>query len=263
MGWLDRWRRARVLKRADLDETLWRATLERLAFTRTLSAAERARLKELVVLFLDDKAIHGAGGLAIDDGMRLAIAVQACILILNLDLDYYRGWVEIIVYPDEFIAEYEYVDEDGVAHSVREPMTGESWERGPLVLSWADIQGARADAPYNVVVHEFAHKLDMLNGDTNGFPPLHAGMSREEWAAAFSAAYADLCGRADRGEETAIDPYAAESPAEFFAVASEAFIEAPAAVLRHYPDVYRQLALFYRQDPVARAAAPEQAGAVA
>ena len=103
------------------------------------------------------------------------IAAQACILILNLDLDYYDGWVEIIVYPGEFVRDYEYVDEDGVAHHAHEPASGESWLGGPVILSWEDAATAEPDAGYNVVIHEFAHKLDMLNGDANGFPPLACG----------------------------------------------------------------------------------------
>ena len=231
---------------------LWRSTLERYPFTRALDASDRRRLEELVTLFLHEKSMHGAGGMVLDDGMRLAIAVQACILVLNLGLTSYRGWVEIIVYPDEFVAEYEYVDEAGVAHNVQEPMTGESWVRGPVILSWADAQEAGRGAAYNVVIHEFAHKLDMLNGEANGFPPLHADMSRERWSEVFAGAYADFCERVDGGDELALDEYAAETPAEFFAVMSEAFFECPQVVRRTYPDVYEQLALFYRQDPLAR-----------
>jgi Mlc titration factor MtfA (ptsG expression regulator) len=171
-------------------------------------------------------------------------------LVLNLGLDYYRGWVEVIVYPDEFVAEYEYVDEAGVAHHIEEPMTGESWERGPVIISWADVQ--EAGYGYNVVIHEFAHKLDMLNGEPNGFPPLHADMQRAAWAEAFTQAYDDFCGRVDTRLDIVMDEYAAESPAEFFAVASETFFEAPAAMKDAYPDVYAQLARFYRQDPAAR-----------
>jgi hypothetical protein len=115
---------------------------------------------------------------------------------------------------------------------------------------------APATEGVNVVIHEFAHKLDMLNGDANGFPPLHAGMDRKTWAAVFSAAYADFCRRVDADEDVAIDPYAAESPGEFFAVVSEAFFDLPQAVLDAYPQVYAQLRNFYRQDPAARAAVP-------
>jgi Mlc titration factor MtfA (ptsG expression regulator) len=252
MRWFREWRRERVLKRSSLDDGLWRSVLDRYPFTRTLTAEERARLRDRVVLFLHEKSIVGAGGLALRDEMRMCIAAQACMLILNLDLDYYRGWVEVIVYPDEFVAEYEYVDEDGIAHRVEEPMTGESWLEGPVILSWADAELRGGETGYNVVIHEFAHKLDMLNGDANGFPPLHAGMDRAAWSRVFGAAYEDFKGRVGRGEPSEIDAYAAEHPAEFFAVLSEAFFETPRAVLGEYADVYRQLAGFYRQDPGAR-----------
>src|SRR3954454_21239884 len=130
--------------------------IARYPFTASLSADDGERLRELVTLFLHEKGVHGAAGMVVRDEVRLAVAVQACVPILNLGLDYYRGWVEVIVYPDEFVAEYEYVDEAGVAHRVEEPMTGESWERGPVILSWADVAG-RGET-YNVVIHEFAHK---------------------------------------------------------------------------------------------------------
>jgi Mlc titration factor MtfA (ptsG expression regulator) len=184
--------------------------------------------------------------------MRVCIAAQACMLILNLDLDWYRGWHEVIVYPDEFVADYEYVDEAGVAHHVREPMSGESWLAGPVILSWADAGRPDAGGGYNVVIHEFAHKLDMLNGDANGFPPLHSDMSRAEWSKTFSAAYDAFCLHVERHRQTAIDPYGAENPGEFFAVLSEAFFEIPLAVRDDFPGVYGQLAAFYRQDPAAR-----------
>jgi Mlc titration factor MtfA (ptsG expression regulator) len=242
-----------VLRRRTVDENLWRVTLARYPFARSLRGAERERLRKLVTLFLYEKGIHGAGGMIVGDDVRMAIAVQACILILNLGLDYYGGWVEVIVYPDEFVAQREFVDEAGVAHTVEEPMTGESWERGPVILSWADAnEGGRAGG-YNVVIHEFAHKLDMLNGEPNGFPPLHANMSRAAWSAAFSHAYEDFCTKVDSDEALLdLDDYAAESPAEFFAVMSEAFFESPQTLSAIYPDVYAQLVQFYRQDPAAR-----------
>jgi Mlc titration factor MtfA (ptsG expression regulator) len=246
------WRRGRILGRAELDDSLWQAATGRYSFTRSLSAEERARLRNLVVLFLHEKTITGAAELAVGDEMRVLIAAQACMLILNLDVDWYRGWTEIIVYPDEFVAEHDYVDEDGVAHNVREPMSGESWLAGPVILSWADAEQADGGGGYNVVIHEFAHKLDMLNGDANGFPPLHQDMTRADWADTFTAAYRDLCRNVDRRRQTRIDPYAAESPAEFFAVLSEAFFEIPGVVRDDYPGVYGQLAAFYRQDPAAR-----------
>ena len=246
------WYRDRVLKNESLPDDLWRHVVAGLWFLHGLSNAELRRLRECVTLFLHAKQISGAHGLVVTGEMRLMIAAQACILILNLDLDYYDGWVEIIVYPGEFVRDYEYVDEDGVAHHAHESASGESWLGGPVILSWEDAATAEPDAGYNVVIHEFAHKLDMLNGDANGFPPLHADMSREAWSDAFSRAYADFCSRVDADEATTLDSYAAEDPAEFFAVMSEAFFQAPQVVRTDYPAVYEQLALFYRQDPAQR-----------
>lgn len=262
MGWFKSWRQARILQHARLDPAHWNEVVDRFAFTRALSAAERLRLRELTILFLHDKRVHGAAGMVVRDEVGVAIAAQACMLILNLGIDYYRGWIEVIVYPDEFVARYEYLDEAGVAHRVEEPMAGESWERGPVIISWADAEEAGRGASYNVVIHEFAHKLDMLNGEPNGFPPLHADMRRAEWSSAFTGAYEDLCRRLDAGAELDIDEYAAESPAEFFAVMSEAFFEAPLMVRREYPQVYAQLTRFYRQDPGARLQASEHAETV-
>ena len=247
-----RWRRARIVARSELDAALWRATLKRLPFLHGLSQAEREQLRLTVILFLHSKSIHGAGGLKLDAGMQLMIAAQACILILNLDIDYYRGWVEVIVYPSEFVPTIEYTDENGVVHTKREPLAGEAWLQGPVILSWADVAPSNDGDGVNVVIHEFAHKLDMLNGDANGYPPLHRDMSRKAWSQTFGSAYADFCRRVKADEELAIDPYAAESPAEFFAVLSEAFFEIPKAVGSLYPAVYDQLKQFYRQDPDAR-----------
>ena len=250
-GAIRRWWRRRIIEREPLDHGVWQATLDRLPFLSGLTDDEQARLRETVILFLHRKSIRGTAGLELDSAMQLMIAAQACILILNLDIDYYRGWVEVIVYPDEFVPTIEYTDEDGVVHVDREARVGEAWLQGPLILSWADV--APLDDGVNVVIHEFAHKLDMLNGDANGYPPLHAGMTRDAWTSAFTSAYEDFCRRVDGNEETAIDPYAAESPAEFFAVMSEAFFEMPRTVMTAYPQVYAQLRSFYRQDPSLRA----------
>lgn len=259
MGWLTDWRRARILKQSPFGDALWCAGALHYPFISLLPPTEATRLRDWATLFLHEKAVHGAGGLDLRDEMRVAIAAQACMLILNLDLDWYRGWHEVIVYPDEFVAEYEYVDEDGVTHAVREPMSGESWLQGPVILSWADAAEGAQGSGYNVVIHEFAHKLDMLNGDANGFPPLHAGMDPQRWSRLFTAAFDDFCRRVDAGEHTEIDPYAAQHPSEFFAVLSEAFFDTPLVVLSCYPDVYRELVSFYRQDPARRLEAARSA----
>lgn len=253
MSWnVKTWYRHRILENESIPGDLWREAVARLRCLRGLSPVELERLRECITLFLHAKQISGAHGLVITSEMHVMIAAQACILILNLDLDYYEGWIEVIVYPGEFIRDYEYADEDGVVHRAREAVSGESWLGGPVILSWEDTAAAGKEAGYNVVIHEFAHKLDMLNGDANGSPPLHAGMSQHAWSEAFSKAYAIFCLKVDADETTAIDPYAAENPAEFFAVISEAFFEMPLVVKLHFSAVYEQLALFYRQDPALR-----------
>ena len=253
MGLLDffaRKRRQRILEQAPLADREWRRACAALPFLGGLSAEELARLRELVVLFLDEKEMSGAAGLALTNGIRLSIAIQACLPVLNLGLEYYEGWVGIVVYPGEFVAQRSEHDEDGVVHEYEEAITGEAWSDGPVLLSWEDA--AQSGEGYNVVIHEFAHKLDMLNGNADGMPPLHAGMDRRDWHHALATAYDDFCRRVDSGEDTAIDPYAAEAPGEFFAVMSEAFFEIPDLVRDEYPLLYAQFRQFYRQDPAAR-----------
>lgn len=252
MGWFGRWRRARAVQRKPVDAAAWAAVVQRFSFLRVLDTGEQARLRDLVAAFLAEKSLQGAGGLIMTRDIELVIAAQACLLVLNLDLEYYDDWVEIIVYPDEFIVDHEYTDEDGVVHRVRAPLSGEAWEQGPVILSWEDAEAADGGDGYNVVMHEFAHKLDIRNGTADGFPPLHDNMDRRVWTRIFSEAYADMQQRLERHEYTLIDPYAAEDPAEFFAVLSELFFERPDTLKDIYPAVYTQLAAFYRQDPLSR-----------
>jgi len=249
---LKAWRSGGTARRTLIDEALWRGVVSRFGFLRALTRAELERLRILAQSFLEAKQLSGAAGLQLTDEMRTVIAAQACLLILNLGLDYYRGWVEVIVYPGDFRPRREYTDENGVVHIEREIMQGEAWLKGPVILSWEAAVNSLNEQGTNVVIHEFAHKLDMLNGESNGFPPLHDGMDRASWARDFSAAYQDFCIRVDQNEDTAIDPYAAESPAEFFAVLSEFFFESPQMLKRTYAEVYRQLSRFYRQDPAKR-----------
>jgi Mlc titration factor MtfA (ptsG expression regulator) len=212
-------------------------------------AAERERLRQLAARLLADKALEPVGDLIVPRTDALALALQAALPVLNLGLDWYRGWHAVVLYPGEFRSRFTEVDEAGVVHEIDDWRGGESWAAGPLILSLSDVQaGGRGDG-YNVVVHECAHKLDQLDGDANGCPPLHAGMDRHAWSEAFAGAFRDLRRRALRRLHTVLDPYAAESPAEFFAVASELFFEDPPSLRRGYPAVYEQLGLFYRQDP--------------
>lgn len=252
LGTFARWRRARILRRHPVSPAAFHAVVERLPILRGLTSEEQERLREQTSLLIHGKVFSAAGGAEVRESTQITIAVQACLLTLNLGEESYRGWNEIILYPAEFLRSREQMDEAGVVHHTRDILAGESWHGGPLVLSLADVEaGGQADG-FNVVLHEFAHKLDMLNGDANGYPPLHRGMDAATWARDFSAAYDDLCARVDAGEDTTIDPYATTDPAEFFAVLTEAFFEIPDLLHAEYPAVYDQLRQFYRQHPLAR-----------
>ena len=245
--WHKLWRPLR--SQPAIPNALWREALAHLPYSQALDADSQSRLREQVLQFLRAKTFEGAAGLHVTDAMRVHVALQACLLILNLDFDYYAGWQAVILYPGDFRVSKEYVDEAGVVHHWREELSGESWDQGPVILSW-DAAVAPSDLQTNIVLHEFAHKLDMRNGVADGCPPLPPGLSRTTWAHDFQAAYGDLCAALDRGVPVNIDDYAGESPAEFFAVMSEAFFLAPSVVQADFPAIYRQLAAFYRQDPL-------------
>ena len=247
-NWLDR----RIIERSTVTRERWETVISSLPLLQGLAEAEKSRLCELAILFCHRKAFEGAHGLVVTEEMALEIALQACLPILKLDLDVYDGWTAVIVYPSGFETEHVYVDEYGVEHVVMSELDGEAWQRGPVILAWdtAD-QAAEIDA-YNIVIHEFAHKIDMQNGSANGFPPLHAEMNPQTWSDIFARGYADFQRKCDAGADIGIDCYAASSPAEFFAVMSEVFFERPDLLRRNYGSVYAQLKLFYRQDPFMR-----------
>lgn len=251
---LRNWRRRCVLAQSAIPNTLWREALEALPFLAICTDDELARLKDLCVLFLDAKGIVGARGHVVTPLQRVMIAQQACVLVLNLDLSLYEGFENVVVYPDEFVPGWEWEDDAGVVHRHDEPLAGEAMPGGPVVLSWPDVAAAGDwhASGMNLVVHEFAHKIDMASGDANGCPPLPDDLPAAQWTAVLSAAYEHFAARVDRGDRTAIDPYAAESPGEFFAVLSEVFFADPALLVHEYPEAYRLFARFYRQDPAAR-----------
>lgn len=236
-----------------IDDAAWQHLRAHSPLLRTFLGDEATRLRERADAFLRAKGIDAAGGAAVGDRERQLIALLAAIPILGLDIGWYDGWHAVIVYPDEFVARQEFEDDAGVVHEGERELIGESWDRGPMILSLRDVlDGASGELIGSVVIHECAHKLDQLNGSVNGFPPLHPGMSPSAWTAAWQQAYDDLLRRVDAGEETAIDPYAVEEPGEFFAVLSEYFFTEPLLVRDEYPAVYGQLRLFYRQDPATR-----------
>jgi len=252
MNWLKRWLSSEP-ETTPIPEVDWTPAEAGLDFLDRLDPAARERLRVMALTFLQRKEFAGAHGLEVSTAMRLSIALQACLPVLELGLDAYAGWIGIVVYPGDFVIPRSETDDIGVVHEYGEPALGAAMEGGPVLISWFedrdDYEGA------NVVIHEFAHKLDMLSGEADGCPPLHGDMSIEEWDAAFGEAYEDFCDRLDAGEETDIDPYAGEAPAEFFAVLSEVFFVDPELLIDEYPAVYEQLRRFYRQDPALRARA--------
>ena len=254
MNFFKRARIRYILIRHPVPHVLWEESTRQLAIFKGLSAVEKAHLRELTTLFLHEKHFSGAQGLEVTPGMQVTVAAQACLLILSLGIDYFDGWREVVVYPGAFRVSRDQMDEQGIVHHEDRALSGESWSRGPVILSWEDIRReTHGNHPgRNVVLHEFAHKLDMLNGRANGMPPLHYGMAREQWTMVLSQAFEHLQQRLAHHDRVGINPYAATSPAEFFAVISEYFFSAPDILYHNCPDVYQQLRVYYRQDPLLR-----------
>ncbi|MEJ2141209.1 MAG: zinc-dependent peptidase [Gammaproteobacteria bacterium] len=249
-NWFDR----RIIKRSTISEEEWTAAFDALPLLTGLSGEEQQRLRELAILFMHDKAFEGAAGLTVTRPMALLIALQACLPILNLGLENYDGWVSVIVYPAGFAPERASIDEAGVVHRGQSHLSGEAWQRGPVIIAWDDAETAGVIDGHNLVIHEFAHKLDMQNGVANGFPPMHVGMSVDKWVVAFTDGFAHFQQHCQHGRFHGFDCYAATSPAEFFAVFSELFFERPALLRQHYAAIYEQLCQYYRQDPSLRLA---------
>jgi Mlc titration factor MtfA (ptsG expression regulator) len=253
-----RWRRrrrARRLRALRLPYRFWHHRLQELHSVRHLNPAQRRRLRILCGEFLAGKRFVGARGFPVDDRMRLLIAILACLPALELGLSALRNVRDVVIYSGTFLVDREGEDEAGVVHSEQAEMAGEAWEQGPVILSWGDFvaHAASQGLDEGLVLHEFVHKLDMLSGSANGMPPLHRDMDGRAWSGDFQQAYDALCDEVDRGMEPALDPYGAQSPAEFFSVSCEAFFLAPQTLREAYPAVYAQLAAFFRQDPLAPA----------
>lgn len=249
---LGAWREQRALERRAIPDDLWELTLLRLPFLARLDDADRAALRRLCSLFLDRKQFHGVGGLEVTDDMALMIAAQACLPVLRLGLHLYDGFVGIVVHPDEVVARRSVMDEDGVVHEYEENLTGEAMSGGPLMLAWSDVHDAAeaAELAYNVVIHEFAHVIDMAaEGLADGVPPLPDADVRAHWIEVIDASYEVFCGLVDDGIDTVVDPYGAEAVEEFFAVAVEAFFVAPVPFRRESPAMYDLLAGYFQQDP--------------
>jgi Mlc titration factor MtfA (ptsG expression regulator) len=212
----------------------------------SLDAVQLAKVRVLSTLFIHRKTFFGAHNLEVTLEMKIIIAAQACLEILELGIDSFEGWSEIIVYPAAFKVEKEVQDDYGLVSMENNVLSGEAWGQGPVILSWEDVErdSFTLREGHNVVIHEFAHKLDMLNGRANGMPPLHPNMEISEWTKSLSSAYAHLMKRLEHHHQE-INPYAATNPAEFFAVMSEYYFTAPKTLIKHYPKVYRELKAYY------------------
>lgn len=250
-----RWRERSVLHRRAIPAPLWADTLRVYPFLAALPEADRTELHRLASLFLSRKEFHGAQGLQVDDAMAVAIAAQACLPILRIGLQAYEGFVGIVVHPDEVQAAREVMDEDGIVHAYEEALSGEAMEGGPVMLAWPDVAAAgwHAEDAYNVVVHEFAHVLDMADGAADGRPVLPTPSARQHWEQVLDAEYRAFCHEVDTDRvDSVLDPYGSEAPEEFFAVASEAFFVQGAALRAERPALYELLRSFYLQDPASR-----------
>jgi Mlc titration factor MtfA (ptsG expression regulator) len=251
-GWFA-WRRWQVSRRNSVRDApfpaAWRKILEHnVSLYRRLPESLRHQLHGHIHAFLHSKSFYGCAGFEVTDEVRLIVAAQACLLLLNRETDYFPGFTSILIYPDAYVARA--VEHDGPIAGVTEDVrAGESWHRGPVVLSWQDVvRGAQqtGDA-FNVVIHEFAHKLDEENADSAGVPPLEDPSLYATWAEVFSGEYEAM--RAGRGDSGALDEYGADSPAEFFAVATETFFERPYALEQKHGGLYLALMRYYKVDP--------------
>jgi Mlc titration factor MtfA (ptsG expression regulator) len=223
-------------------------------YYRLLSAAEQTELRKLIRVFLSEKRFEGCGGLEITDEIRVTIAAQACVLLLNREHDCYAGLRSILVYPSSYRAPSKFVDATGVVHEGHESRLGEAWMRGAIILSWDDVRRDSHDFQdgRNVTFHEFAHQLDQQDGTFDGAPFLEKPSHYRSWARVLMKEYQALGDAAESGHETLIDQYGATDPAEFFAVITEAFFESPKALKEKHPELYAELQKFFRQDTLAR-----------
>jgi Mlc titration factor MtfA (ptsG expression regulator) len=253
LGSLRHRREEAAVKRRAIPDDLWKRTLVRYPFLQRRDDPGAAELRRLTSLFLDRKAFSAAGGLRLTDAMAVAIAAQAVLPVLRLGLHRYDGFVGIVVHADVVRVPREVTDDDGVVHAYEEELAGEAIQGGPVMLSWRDVRnaGRQEDGAYNVVIHEFAHVLDLALDGAGGQPRLPSDLPVADWRAVIESSFDDHCRRVDAGERTVVDGYGAESLAEFFAVASEAFFVTPSEMQNEHPALYGMLVRCFRQDPAA------------
>jgi Mlc titration factor MtfA (ptsG expression regulator) len=246
------WRRERLRRQPFPAE--WREILKRrVPYIRRLPIDLQLQLKRHMQVFLAEKAFIGCDGLVVTPEMRVTIAAQACLLLLNRrKTRYFPRLGQILVYPGAFVVNRSHTDGAGVLQEQRQVLSGESWTQGQVILSWQDtLDGAAvADDGRNVVIHEFAHQLDQEKGHANGAPGLALSSQYKAWSRVLGHEFAQLQAAAARGDETLLSPYGATNPAEFFAVASEVFFEQPLPLAVQHPALYEQLSRYYRVNPL-------------
>jgi Mlc titration factor MtfA (ptsG expression regulator) len=245
-------RRARNRRRPFPAE--WREVLRRrVPYVRHLPADLQLQLKKHMQVFLAEKPFIGCAGLEVTEEMRVTIAAQACLLMLNRRRpSYFAQLRQILVYPGAFLVDRVHTDGAGVLQDQRRALSGESWSQGQVILSWQDtLDGAAiVDDGQNVVIHEFAHQLDQENGQANGAPVLLGRQRYERWSQVMAAEFARLQALAESGQPSLLSHYGAIDPAEFFAVATEVFFEQPTRLAAEHPALYQELAGFYRLNPL-------------
>lgn len=230
----------------------WRRILRaNVALYRFLPPRQQRKLEDGTRILVAEKNWEGVQGLALTDEIKVTIAGMASLLTLGFDGDYYPNVETIIVYPQGFLVTEQRMETRGVFAEAVRPLSGQAALQGPVIVSWADVLGGIASGDGNVVLHEFAHKLDMRDGAADGAPYLETNAQIETWSRVMSAEYASLVERTGRGERDILNPYGATNAAEFFAVATETFFENAPALLEMHPELYAVLRDFYHQDPAA------------
>lgn len=251
--WRD-WRRRRLLRRPFADD--WLEMLNRnVQYYARLTAVEQAKLRDDLRILVAEKHWEGCGGLLMTDEIKVTIAAQAALLLLGFHDEYFDMMKSILVYPNAYVAPGHTVTRGGVVLEGESHRGGEAWYRGPVILSWADTLASGRDETdgVNLVLHEFAHQLDMKNGRmVDGTPALATRVENERWQAVIHAEFRRLELECQRGQQTLLDCYGATNIGEFFAVSTECFFERPRAMSEQHPDLYDILQGFYRQDPATR-----------
>lgn len=233
-----------------IDDPSWHRAVQALPWVRGLDRGQQQTLQTLAARFVQQKTITALGGLVLHDIDRVQLAALCCLPLLQFGAGGLRGWSQLLVYPDAFRVRRSHLDAAGVLHEWDDTLAGEAWDNGPLILSWADVQADIADpgAGFCVAVHEMAHKLDALNGQADGSPPLPSAWQRA-WTRDFQHHYDALCRHVEAGKRTRIDSYAAQSPEEFFAVVSEYHFSAPDVLGQAMPEVAMHLDRLYGPPP--------------